>query len=179
MRAFLLAVFAIEAGDFARGLAIGGALFQIGAFIARHFSLGNTELGFQLAIFPIQLENDKSASGDLGSSAIEFVDLGAVEQKFADSFRGGNFMAGALVGLDVGVVEERFAILDPGEGVADVGFAGTDRFDLAALEFDAGFVALENVKIAQRFAIENRLGRHDRQRTGSETNLGAVGEARL
>jgi hypothetical protein len=90
MRASLLAVFAIEAGDFARGFAIGGALFQIGAFIPRNFSLGNTELGFQLAIFPMQIENDKSASADLGF-AIEFIDLGAVEQKFADSFRGGKF----------------------------------------------------------------------------------------
>ena len=161
MRASLLAVFAIEAGDFARGFAIGGALFQIGAFIPRNFSLGNTELGFQLAIFPMQIENDKSASADLGF-AIEFIDLGAVEQKFADSFRGGNFMTCAFVGLDVGVVEESFTILNPGEGIADVGLAGTDRFDLAALELDAGFVALENVKVAQRFTVQNRLGSHDR-----------------
>ena len=161
MRASLLAVFAIEAGDFARGFAIGGALFQIGAFIPRNFSLGNTELGFQLAIFPMQIENDKSASADLGF-AIEFIDLGAVEQKFADSFRGGNFMTCAFVGLDVGVVEESFTILNPGEGIADVGLAGMDRFDLAALELDAGFVALKNVKVAQRFTVQNRLGSHNR-----------------
>jgi hypothetical protein len=42
-------------------------------------------------------------------------------------------MTSAFVRLDVGVVEESFTILNPGEGIADVGLAGTDRFDLAAL----------------------------------------------
>ena len=66
-----------------------------------------------------------------------------------------------FVGLNVGVVEKRFPVFNPGKGVADIGFAGADGFDLAALELDAGFVAFENVKIAQRFAVEDRLGRHD------------------
>src|SRR6476646_11665821 len=61
-----LRVLAIEARHFAGGFAVDGALFQVGAFIVRDFSLGDTELGFQLAIFPVQIEKDKSASGDLG-----------------------------------------------------------------------------------------------------------------
>ena len=65
---------AIEARDFAGGFSIDGALFQIGAFIVRDFSLGDTQLGFQLAIFPVQIEKDKSASGDLGF-AVKFIDL--------------------------------------------------------------------------------------------------------
>src|SRR5205085_8475881 len=84
----------------------------------------------------------------------------AVEQKFPNAFRGGNFVAGALVRLDIGVVEECFAFLNSDKRVGNVGLAGADRFDLAALELDAGFVALEDVKIAQRFAVEDRLGRH-------------------
>ena len=31
---------------------------------------------------------------------------------------------------------------------------------LAAFEFKPGFVALKDMKIAQRFAVENRLGSH-------------------
>src|SRR4029077_9123638 len=111
---------AIEARDFAGGFAIDSALFQVGAFIARDFSLGDTQLGFQLAIFPMQIEKDKSTSANLGF-AVEFIDLGAMQQKFADSFGRRNFMTSAFVRLDVGVVEESFTVLNPGEGIADVG----------------------------------------------------------
>jgi len=69
-------------------------------------------------------------------------------------------VTGTLVGLDVGIIEEGFTVLDAREGVVNVGFAGPDRFDLAALKLEAGFVALENMKIAQRLAVENRLGSH-------------------
>src|ERR1044071_7911550 len=120
----LTAMLAIEARDFAGGFAIDGALLQIGAFIARDFSLSDSQLGFQLAIFPMQIEKNKSASADLGFP-VEFVDLRAMQQKFADSLGGGNIMTGAFVRLDVGVVEEGLTVLNPGEGVADVGLAGT------------------------------------------------------
>ncbi len=82
-------------------------------------------------------------------------------------------MAGALIRLNVGVVEKSFAIFDASEGVTDVRFASADGFDLTALQLDASLVALENVIIAQRLAIKNRLGSHDRalKRDG---NSGAV-----
>jgi hypothetical protein len=51
--------------------------------------------------------------------------------------------------------------LDLRKRVANVCLAGADRFNLAALQLDARFVALEDVKIAQRFAIENGVSRHD------------------
>ena len=81
----LLPMLAIEARDFARGFAIGRSLFQIGAFIARHFSLRNGDLSFQFAVFPMQIEKDEGASAHLGF-AIKLVDFGAVEQEFAHSF---------------------------------------------------------------------------------------------
>ena len=71
-------------------------------------------------------------------------------------------MTGFFVRLNVGVVEKSLAVLYPRESVADVGFAGPNRFNLAALQLDTGFVALEDMKIAERLAIEDRLGRHDR-----------------
>ena len=123
---------AIEARDFAGGFSVYGALLQIGAFIVRDFSLGDTQLGFQLAIFPVQIEKDKSASADL-RFAIKFIDLSAMQQKFANSFGSGNVMTGAFIRLDVCVVEESFTVLNPGEGITDVGLAGTYRFNLAAL----------------------------------------------
>jgi len=69
-------------------------------------------------------------------------------------------MTCTFVRLDVGIIEKGLTILDAREGVVDVGFASPDRFDLAAFEFKPGFVALKDMKIAQRFAVENRLGSH-------------------
>jgi hypothetical protein len=69
-------------------------------------------------------------------------------------------MTGTGVGLDVSIVEKSFAVLDASKGVADVGFADADRFDLASFQLDTGLVALEDVKIAQRLAIKDRLGGH-------------------
>ena len=48
-------MFPIKSGNFARGLAIDGALFQIGALVSRDLALGDTELGLELSIFPIEL----------------------------------------------------------------------------------------------------------------------------
>ena len=67
-------MFAVEARDFTRGLAINRALLQIRAFIARYFALGNAELGFELSVFPVKLEDHKRAAGDL-RFAVKLVDL--------------------------------------------------------------------------------------------------------
>jgi hypothetical protein len=68
------AVFAIEARNFARCLAINRPLFQIGAFVARDFTLPDTELGFEFSVFPIEPQNHESASRNLGL-AVKLVDL--------------------------------------------------------------------------------------------------------
>jgi len=80
-----LSVFAIEARDFARRFAIGRSLFQIGTFIARHFSMCDRYLRFQFSVFPMQIEKHESAASHPGF-AIKLIDFGAVEQKFAHSF---------------------------------------------------------------------------------------------
>ncbi len=56
---------AIETRDFARGLTLDGAFFQIGSFVARDFAVGETELSFQLSVLPIEFENDQRTPGDL------------------------------------------------------------------------------------------------------------------
>ena len=61
-------------------------------------------------------------------------------------------------------------------------FALPARIDLTSLpfQFDAGFVALEDMKIAERLAIENRFGRHDRAPKASRgLSAGAVGSGLL
>src|SRR5207253_8527430 len=113
----------------------------------------------QFSIFPMQIKKDKSAAAYLGF-AIKLIDFGAMEQKFAHSFGRRNFVTCTFVRLDVGIIEEGLTILDARKGVVDIGFAGPDRFDLAAFEFEPGFIALEDMKITQRFAVENRLGSH-------------------
>jgi hypothetical protein len=84
-------------------------------------------------------------------------------------------VAGAFVGLNIGVIKKGFAIFDSRESIADVCLACADGFDLAALQLDASFVALENVIIAQRLTINNRLRRHTEHRRDCLWNcLGSV-----
>src|SRR4029453_5091691 len=63
--ALQLAVFAIEARDFAGRLAINRPLFQISAFAPRHFAMRDTKLGFESSVFPIELQDHESASRNL------------------------------------------------------------------------------------------------------------------
>ncbi len=125
----------------------------------RDLALRDADLGFEMAFFPINAEQDERAAGD-GGLDVKLIDFLPMQQETARAFGGRNFVAGLRVGLDVGVVEERLAFLDAGKGVADVGFAGADRFDLAALQFNPGFVALENMKISQRFPVNDGIRRH-------------------
>src|SRR5437588_9573618 len=72
--ALQLAVFAIEARDFAGCLAINRPLFQIGPFVARDFTLRDTKLGFEFSALPIKFQNHKGTPRDLGL-AVKLVDL--------------------------------------------------------------------------------------------------------
>jgi len=171
----LRAVPPIEARDFTFRLAIDGPLLQIRPFIVGDFSLRDTDLGFQPSVFPVEAENHEGAAGDRAQS-IKFVDLLTVKEKFSHAFRGGNFVARAFVRLNVGIVKKGLTFLDPNEGVGNVRLAGADRFYFTAFELDAGFVALENVKIAERFAVEDRLGRHRLEDNTGGTPVGRTAE---
>src|SRR5437773_3867170 len=158
-----LAVFAIEARDFAGRLAINRPLFQVSAFVARHFTVRGPELGFEFSVLPIELQDHESASRN-PRLAVKLVDLLSMQQQFADPFRGWNFVARFFVRLDVGVVQEGFAIFDSGKSIANIGLTCADRFNFAAFQLDAGFIALENVKITQCLAVDDRLSRHVKHR---------------
>ena len=118
-------MFAIEARDFAGGFTLDGALFDVGTLVARNFALPDTELGFQLSVFPIKLQNNERAAFDL-ALAVKFVDLLPMKEKFAHPLGHRHFVAGFFVGLDVSVVEKRFAVFNSRECVADVRFAGAN-----------------------------------------------------
>jgi hypothetical protein len=152
-------VSAIETRDFARYLSIDGAFLQIKPLIGRDLPLPHSQLSFHLAAFPVELENDERPAFHL-AFAIELIDLLPVQQQFANPFRGRNFVAGAFVRLNVGVVKKRFAVFDSREGIADVCLACPDRFDLATLKLNAGFITLENTVVAERLAINDGFARH-------------------
>ena len=172
--ASLPTVLAIEPGDLAFRFTIGRALLQISAFIMRDFTLGYADLGFQFPVFPVEAQDNEGAAGD-SAEPVKLVNLLAVKKKLSHALGCRDFVAGALVRLNIGVIKKRFAFFDADESVGDVRLPGPNRFDLAALELDAGFVALENVKIAERFAVEDRLGRHKRASGRAAKLSGAVG----
>src|ERR1700720_1718210 len=107
-------MFAIEARDFPRRFTLDRALFQISTFIASDFPLPDTELGFEFAVSPIKLEHNQRTAFDL-TFAVKLVNLLTVEQKFADTFCGRNFVTGFFVRLNVSVVKKRFVVLDARE----------------------------------------------------------------
>ena len=72
--ALQLAVFAIEARDFAGRLAINRSLLQISAFVARDFTVRHPKLGFEFSALPIELQNHEGAPRNL-RLAIKLVDL--------------------------------------------------------------------------------------------------------
>ena len=152
-------MFAIEARDFTRRLAINSALLQIGTLVMRKLARAYADFGFRLPVFPIHFPTTRVRPFHLRFS-VESVDLLAVDQQFAYAFCGRNFVAGALVGLNVGILKERFAVLDSRERVTDVGLARADRFDFAALQLDARFVTVNDVIITQRFAIDDGFSCH-------------------
>ena len=121
----------IKARHLARGLAIAFALFHVEPLIAYLLALADAKLGFDSSIFPIKLQHHEGSAGDI-RQAVKFVDLTSMKQELANSFRRRHFVAGAFIWLDVRPIDKGFAILDSREGVADVGLAGPDRFDLAA-----------------------------------------------
>src|SRR5437879_2199333 len=86
-----LRVFAIEAGDFASGLAFDCAFLQIGTLVMSHLALTDSDLGFYFPTFPIKLHNNKRSSFDR-TFTVELVDFLPVEKKLADAFGVGNFM---------------------------------------------------------------------------------------
>ena len=67
-------MFAIEARDFAGRLAINRPLFQVSAFVARNFTMRDTELGFEFSVLLIELQDYERASRNL-RLAVELVDL--------------------------------------------------------------------------------------------------------
>jgi hypothetical protein len=153
-------VFSVKLCNLARRFPVCRPLFQVGSFITRHFTLADANLGFEFPIFPIKTEDYQGAPSDIGFF-VKFVDFVPMQEQPANALCCRNFVAGLLIRLDIGVVEERLAVIDAGKGIADVGLSGADRFYFAPLQFDPSFVALQDVEIAQRFPIKNRLDAHE------------------
>ena len=60
--------------------------------------------------------------------------------------------------VDMRIVEIHLVILDPRKRVANLAFAGAQRFHFRAVQHDAGLERLENVVIAPRFGIGQNIG---------------------
>ena len=83
-----------------------------------------------------------------------------MQQQFTNAFWRWNFETGLFVRLNVGIVKKGFPVFDARKCIVDVRLASANGFDLAAFELNAGFIALENVIIAEGLAVNDRLGRH-------------------
>ena len=77
---------------------------------------------------------------------------------------------GVFVLRDVQRVDPHLAVVDPGIGLGQLGLAGPQRLDLAALEHHAGLDGVEDLELAARLTVRRhdlRVGRgHRAEATG-------------
>lgn len=130
---------AVEARDFALGLAEFDALFEFMALVVVSFAFGDADFSFDAAVFPVEAQADDSAAF-LGGQQIELEDFALVHKESAGA--AGLVLEPSTCGfprLNVAAVEVELTFVDAGKGVRDVYLASTDGFDLSALEFDTTF----------------------------------------
>lgn len=167
-------LFAFEAlhGD-AFEFAVGLALFDVLAFVVLDFAFADGKGDFDFVVFPVEGKGHEGVAFDCGGF-VEFANFGLVEEQFARGFGLVVLAIAKGVFVDVGVVEEDLAILDAGEGVGDLGFAGAQGFDFCAVQNDAGFVRVQDVVIAAGFGIGDDVrhsGESGSRRGGARARL--------
>jgi hypothetical protein len=138
--------------DLTRDLALRFFLFEVLALIGLLLSFANADLDFDPRAFPVEAQGNERLAFDL-AHAIEAHDFFFVEEEPPDAFGIVLFPARFIVGLDIASIEEALAILDAGEGVAEIDPTVTDRLDLGATQLDPSLESFEDLKVVERLAI--------------------------
>jgi hypothetical protein len=139
---------AVEGIGGSAGFFFGSFFLKILAFVGMGFAFADANLDLYSMILPVKAKGDEGLAF-YGAGFEELMDLGPVQQEFTRSFRVVLLMTGAFVGLNIRVVEENFLVFDPGEGVAQIGEPGTNRFYLGASQTDTGFDLLYDLIIVE------------------------------
>src|SRR5476651_1631828 len=97
-----------------------------------------------------------------------------MQEQAPHAFGRRHLMARLRIWLNIGVVHERLAVLDAREGIADIRFACADGFDFAAFQFNPGFVALKDVKVAKHDATRDQAAPSGEFFNSSKVSLPAM-----
>ena len=128
------------------------------ALIGMGFAFAYSDLDFDAAIFPIHSQQWQGAAFD-GGFCGKLEDFTLVQKKAPRAFRCViEPISGGLPGLDITAVEKNLMTFDAGEGIGNIDFSGTDRFDLGAFEFQSSFVFVENMEIPTGLAVGGDFG---------------------
>ena len=73
------AVFIVEAGDYAGGLAVFGFLFEVLALVALVFAFADGDLKLDMGAFPVGAQDGEGASRDLDETEHVRLELAADE----------------------------------------------------------------------------------------------------
>src|SRR6267378_1760910 len=128
-------------------LADGFAFFNIFSLIYFRFPFADSQGHFHLSVLPIKRQREQCVAFDRCQPK-GLPNLRLMEEQFTDRFRFMVLEVSVRILLDVGVVKEDLPILDPGEGVTDLTFAGSEGFHLGAVKHDAGLKGLKDMIFA-------------------------------
>lgn len=156
-------LFALEAvhGD-ALEFAFGIAFLDVFALVELDLAFADADGDLNLVVFPVHGQRNEGVAlnGDL---AEEFADFGFVKEEAAGSLGGMIHDVALGVFVDMGVVEPDLIVLDPGKGIIQLGFAGTEGLDLGALEDDSSLVGIKDVVVAASLGIGDDIGHKQKQ----------------
>jgi hypothetical protein len=105
-----------------------------------------------LNVLPVTLQGDEGIAFH-GSRREELSDLGFAEQQLPDCFRLMILSISLGVLVDVSIMQKCLIVLNSGERIPDLPFAGAKRLDLRAPQHQAGFKSLQNMVIAARYRV--------------------------
>ena len=138
--------------DGAAGFHVGGFFLQGLAFVDRIFPFTEGDLHFDEAVFEIDLERDESKAFFV-DAAFEAQNLLFVEEQSAGA--GGDMVedVAVVVGLHGHLVQFGLAVLHLHVSFVDPDMALPDRFDLGAVQLNAGFELVQHMVIPKGLAV--------------------------
>ena len=122
----------------------------------RELSLAHAEFHLHARILPVEPQRDQRMALDLHLAG-ELLDLLPMHEELAHLLRLMLGVARFRIRLDVEVVQPHLALLDFREGIPHIRESRADGFHLGALQHDASLVPCEDVKIAQRLAVDRNV----------------------
>jgi len=133
-------------------LSFGVAFLNVFPFIELNFPLSDPEQDFHFPVLPVTFEGDDGIALD-GSQPEEFSDFSFAEQQLPDGLGLMIFTISLRVLIDMSIMQKRLVVVNLGECVPDLPFAGPKRLDLRTAQHQASLEGFQDMVIAMCFRV--------------------------